>query len=578
MKAGFILLALAVVVPPVFSSNDQNRYACEDDLIEIMFQQAAVIRLIDGEPTDLSGLGSTEGLSALLALTDDHSWERISDVSAERLDELEATGEERSGEDLYNLNNIVRLRFEGKMDIWELCEQLEALEGIMLAIPVPLPQPLPQPPDYQGMQGYLKSASFTPAGIDAIYAWTQGGGNGSTVTVCDLEYSWNYSHADLTKAPGSQINSYVSDPFSNNNHGTAVLGEMVSDYNGWGTTGICWGSGLATCGTFYGPSPSWNVAGALTVAIANLSAGDVILLEQQWEYVPGSQDYVPIEWWGSYSPGAQTYNGVYSAIQTAVANGIHVVEAGGNAVNGGGVNMDNISWFGDCGSMIVGAGGAYSGDRKRLYYSNYGTRFNCHGWGENVVTTGYGTLYSAMGANYYYASGFSGTSSASPMVAGAAACCVGYWIANGNPAAALTPSLLRSVLTSTGTPQIQPPSGNIGPRPNLTGAFAYLYSVGINEGEAAESGAAASLTASPNPSTGAITLTLSNPGEISGDALRIFDITGRIAGTVDIPTGARDWAVIVWDPTHSGSASSGTYFASGMTESGPITCRFVLVD
>jgi len=114
-------------------------------------------------------------------------------------------------------------------------------------------------------------------------------------------------------------------------------------------------------------------------------------------------------------------------------------------------------------------------------------------------------------------------------------------------------------------------------RPNLTGAFAYLYSVGIDQSMAAESGASASLTASPNPSTGAITLTLSNPGEISGDALRIFDITGRSVGTVDIPAGVNDWAVVMWDPARTGGPASGTYFASGITENGPITCRFVLV-
>ena len=34
------------------------------------------------------------------------------------------------------------------------------------------------------------------------YAWTQPGGTAPDVTVCDLEYSWNYIHNDVTKAPG----------------------------------------------------------------------------------------------------------------------------------------------------------------------------------------------------------------------------------------------------------------------------------------------------------------------------------------------------------------------------------------
>ena len=577
MKAGVCLLALAVLVPPVFSSDPLNTYPCELGLIEVMFQHEAKMRLVHGEPVDLSDTEATVGLPEVLSLTDCHSWERISEVTEERLDELEETGEIRTGQDLYNLNNIFRLRFTGDIDPWELSRQLEALPGVMLARPVPLPQPPPQPPDYQGMQGYLNPASSTPTGIDALYAWTQGGGNGSTVTVCDLEYSWNYNHADVTKAAGSQINSNVSDPFSDNNHGTAVIGEMVSDNNGWGTTGICHGAGLATCGTFYGqPSPGWNVPGAMAVAISALSAGDVILLEQQWDYT-GSGGYVPIEWWLNYSPNPQTYNGVYAAIQTAVANGIHVVQAGGN----GSYNTDLLSWFGNSGAMIIGAGGAFiSNDLKRLSFSSYGTRFDLQGWGENVVTTGYGTLFNGMGVNYYYASGFSGTSSASPIVAGATACCVGYWVANGNPAGTLTPSLLRWTLVNTGTPQVTPPSGNIGPRPNLLTAFAYLYSVGIAAGEAADLGVPSSITASPNPTMGAITLTISNPGAIDEGVIRIFDITGRVVGSVNVPPDSGDdWAMMTWNPADSGATlGSGTYFAMGITENGPISCSFVLFD
>ena len=102
------------------------------------------------------------------------------------------------------------------------------------------------------------------------------------------------------------MNSWT-DPGWGNDHGTAVIGELVADNNGWGTTGICYGANLKTCGTYYPASaPSWNVAGAISIAIANLNAGDIILLEQQWDYT-GSGGYVPIEWWNSVN-SPQTNN------------------------------------------------------------------------------------------------------------------------------------------------------------------------------------------------------------------------------------------------------------------------------
>ncbi|MCK4806821.1 MAG: S8 family serine peptidase [Candidatus Aegiribacteria sp.] len=563
-----------------FAGNAEGNYACEDDLIEVMFVQDATVRLRFGALVDLSENGALDGIKEVLELTTSYQWERISTVSEEEIDEMESRGEQLTGRDIYNLNNIYVLRFQGDIDVWELAEILQELDGIISAMPVPLPQPPPQPPDFQGMQGYLKAASFTPTGIDAIYAWTQTGGDGTGVTVCDLEYSWNYNHNDLTKALGSQINTYVQDPFSNNNHGTAVLGEMVSDLNGWGTTGICYGAGLKTCGTYYGnPTPWWNVSGAIIVAISHLSAGDVILLEQQWEYVSGSYDYVPIEWWGAYSPNAQGYNVVYAAIQNAVANGIHVVEAGGNAVNGGGVNMDLMAWFGDSGAMIVGAGGAYtSGDLKRLYYSNHGSRFTSHGWGEDVVTTGYGTLYSSMGVNYYYTATFGGTSSASPMVAGAAACCVGYWVANGNPVNTLTPMMLRTTLANTGTLQIFPPSGSIGTRPNLMSAFAYLYSVGI--GTAEESSGSVAMSVFPNPASEYLTIELFRSSDmISLHDLVIYDITGRQVaslGISDIMAGES----VFWDCRDMSGIKvpGGLYTAAGVYDSGSVTVPFIILN
>src|SRR6185295_8276709 len=94
------------------------------------------------------------------------------------------------------------------------------------------------------------------------------------------------------------------------------------------------------------------------------------------------------------------------------------------------------------------------------------------GWGESVYSTGYGNVYSAEGPNLYYVSGFSGTSSASPIVAGACALVQSIY-KTANPGQVLTPSRLRKNLRATGSPQLNgatPASQNIGPRPNATAA------------------------------------------------------------------------------------------------------------
>ncbi len=482
----FAAVSLLLLPSGEVASASNQTYACEEDLIEVMFAQDSKVRMRGDKLMDLS-TDALAGVDAVLAKSALVEWQRNCDVPEERLDQIHSRGEISTGKALYNLNNIYRLRIGKDGDVWSLSRELEALSGIIYARPVPKPVPSPWPPPvYESQQGYLDSAAATPTGIDAEYAWKQPGGNGAGVTVCDLEYGWK-NHTDISKLSGSQINTNTffwpanADTF----HGTAVVGEMISDSNWYGTSGICYGSDLKTCATYYG-SPDWNVAGAVGMAIAALSQGDVMLIEQQWDYSdPNTScpDLIPIEWWGSVYPDTQQYNPVYAAIENAVANGIHVVECGGN---GGapttmvGYDTDNLTWYGNSGAIIVGAGGVYTGgtypegDLEKLNFSSYGSRFDLQGWGENVVTTGYGNLYSTDGVDYYYTNSFAGTSSAASVVAGAVACCVGFAKTQGWSTSALTPTFIRDVLVKTGTPQVNPGTGHIGPRPDLKAAFAHL--------------------------------------------------------------------------------------------------------
>src|SRR5205085_8506118 len=106
--------------------------------------------------------------------------------------------------------------------------------------------------------------------------------------------------------------------------------------------------------------------------------------------------------------------------------GVLVIEAAGN----GAENLDHRAYHGklsrsgrDSGAIMVGAGApARSGfvDRARLDFSNYGSRVDVQGWGRKVATLDYGDLQRCSGDDRHYTGEFSGTSSASPIVAGAA--------------------------------------------------------------------------------------------------------------------------------------------------------------
>jgi len=457
-----------------------DSYPAELDHVEILFADDTHIRLRDGVVTDLDAPPGDPGLvqlidDALMMLElDFREWSRLEpSVPEATLDIWELEGELASGEDVYNLNNVFRLRFGSPLSTaWDVGLVLEELPFVIAARPVPLPPELPAP-DLQSSQGYLQPSTSTPAGIDALHAWSRAGGDGTGITICDLEYSWNTAHVDLSQLASAQINSNVVDPFNDTRHGTAVAGVLAADANGSGVTGIAFGAQLLTCGTNYGLPASWNPGGAMIVALNSLSADDIILIEQQWSYTGNTLNYVPVEWYTSTQPYAQTFNSVYAAIQNAVTNGVHVVEAGGN----GGVDTGTLAWLGDSGAIVVGAGGAYTGgthpngDRQRLGFSSYGPRFDLQGWGEDVATCAYGDLHNG-GTNDDYTAVFDGTSAASPVVAGAMACVLGWY--RSNVGGTLSPALLRQTLINTGTPQVIPPAGHIGPRPDVKAAISSL--------------------------------------------------------------------------------------------------------
>lgn len=401
------------------------------------------------------------------------------------LEAEQADGESASGEELADLNLYFRVTVpESRSEA--VLRALLASDVVETAYATPIPESAfptfdvpPTTPNLTSGQGYLLAA---PQGIDAVFAWAVPGGNGFGVRIIDVEGGFNLAHEDLPLAfPTYGVScEWATDPIrSTVQHGTAVLGELAAGNNGYGVTGIAHGAGIGVSSTFDGTCISWNPPLAINRAAQALGAGDVLLIEQHyfWFAPPGVTcpcnceqfGYVPVEFFAAE----------YDAIRAATARGVVVVEAAGN----GSMNLDDPFYnnafqrsFRDSGAILVGAG--IPGSRTPECFSNSGSRVDLQGWGSGVTTTGYGVGACGIApggsdANQFYTSCFGGTSSASPIVAGAVA------DINGNRKARFLPPLnstqMRSLLASTGSPQGATPPGqpvrNIGPQPNLRAAI-----------------------------------------------------------------------------------------------------------
>lgn len=357
-----------------------------------------------------------------------------------------------------------------------LVEPIQERIGINEMQPAPQEAPVTTP-DFTGRQDYLGPA---PTGIDALYAWTLPGGGGAGVRIIDCEWSWNFTHEDLLQNQGGVV---VGAGAGDDNHGTAVQGEIAGDRNAFGVTGI------APDAFFSAAAFSLPTAQVIRSAADRLGEGDIILLEIHragprfnFQGRADQRGYIAIEWWPDD----------FDAIRYAINKGVIVVEAAGN----GAENLDDpiysarpaffpTTWTNpfnrsnrDSGAIVVGAGAPPPGthgrniwgpDRSRLDFSNYGALIDAQGWGREVTSSGYGDLQGGSNKNQFYTDTFSGTSSASPIIVGTLACTQGVLKAHGR--IPLSPARTRDVLRNTGSPQQdapgRPATQRIGTRPNL---------------------------------------------------------------------------------------------------------------
>jgi hypothetical protein len=523
--------------------------------LHVKFVEGSNVLLAGGRFVDDSGL-DVAGVNAELARV--QVLEARATFSHDRatLRAWKAAGESRSGVTGPDLSLWFDVRVAGgPAELARVLNALNASSAVEIAHPAPVCEvaaiepaiaaPAPPPgggirtPDFSGNQGYLYA---TPTGLNAPAAWAIAGGKGAGLDFIDVELCWTEDHEDFPFADNFYVGGAAQDP-GYETHGTAVLGEVIGQHNGFGIQGF---SPDVRYGVVAVTVSEWpNVPHYFQEAIDHLDYGDVWLIELQM-YPPG-KSATPMEW----------LQVNYDVIWTGCwSRGVVCMEAGAN----GSQNLDDASWGGvfdrdvrDSGAIMIGAGTPTG--RVAESFTNYGSRMDAHAWGSQIVTTGYGDLYNGGTLQTRYTAGFSGTSGASPMVTGSGLCLQG--IALANLSYVLDPITLRGIITDTGIANLG--TRYIGPRPDLGAASAAVLQLA----DAPEGAGAIAwrVQSAPNPFQSRAEIRFDAP-QAGRALLTIYDASGRkIRTLLDGAVGAGPQR-LQWDGTDESGRDlgSGVYF------------------
>ncbi|RFT09876.1 peptidase [Providencia rettgeri] len=249
-------------------------------------------------------------------------------------------------------------------------------------------------PNFTYLQKYLDA----PMGMNVRNAWEKNI-DGSQAVVRHLDFGVYKNHEDLKN---SNLIVVSSRPETQDcNHGTASTGCIIATKNAFGVTGIA-----HNCQFYFYDTDD------LDQLTNDAQPGDIVSLDIQFSF---GEKLLPAtavrNWW--------------ERIKIMVDKGATVILAAGN----GGLDLSEpgvMTDFGDNGSMLVGACNNQTG--SRAYFSNYNQKSSLiNSWGDwSVTTTGYGSLQKYPGNERNYTKDYSGTSSATPLCAGALALLQGY--------------------------------------------------------------------------------------------------------------------------------------------------------
>lgn len=447
------------------------------DNLVVKFREATRIRLkgqvLTAEAADKTVAAELAAANGLLASTPGLRAEKVFGESEEQLERDKQLAETRSGREASDLNLFVRLLCPGAKpaEAEQLLDRLNALGIVEVAYAQPVGYPAQMDIAPPTMNFVAEQTYLGPAGIDASFARTRAGGRGEFVSLIDIETGWHLDHEDLPQG-APQVFHQSGLNIGDHNHGTSVLGMLVAAENNYGHTGIVPRAGVGVASPV---RPFYDVPGAINEALANLQGGGVILIEQHY---PGPRTDIFDLWFNGNQFGmlpVESAPADFEAISRAASRGVIVVEAAGN----GAQNLDDPLYGSTfdptarhSGAIMVGAA---SPGGFPMPFTNFGRRVDLHAWGISVATLGGGDRFAPPGGDprQRYTSVFSGTSSASAMVAGAVCALISVRRAAGLPD--FPRNLLVRLLQDTGTPQVAD-GRNIGQRPDLQAAILAMES------------------------------------------------------------------------------------------------------
>lgn len=345
-------------------------------------------------------------------------------------------------------------------------------------------------PQQRYLADYLQLPPPTPPPLRVRHFWDIPGGTGAGVRVLDIEYGWDLAHEDLPSSiqrvgpPSDFPNGFdAAQQRAETHHGTASLGIIAGQHNGFGVDGIAPDATILVAASWTSDAVSYaqNVANAIDRATSSLSAGDVMLLEVQmpgprWDGTANQSGLLPAEW----------DDLVFNAIQSATDEGIVVVEAAGN----GSQDLDDAVYQGkfdrsqrDSAALIVTNVEVFTqpGD---IQTTNSGSRVDLYFWnsprfGVGYTTTGYGDVQDSSDDLSDYTETFNASSACSAAIAGCVASFQG--IAKRLFGGPLTVVEIEDVLRRTGNATDHDAS-SVGVRPRFDIALRDLLSsrTGIN--------------------------------------------------------------------------------------------------
>lgn len=297
-------------------------------------------------------------------------------------------------------------------------------------------------PDFVPLQTYLQPTSGNIKGMNVLSAWHKNE-TGRAATVRHLDFGVYRNHEDLE----GNITVVNSRPETQDcNHGTASTGCIAARADTSGVTGIA-----HDCDFYFYDT------GDLPKIVSDAMPGDIVSLDIQ---LRRDGKLLPVldnrAWW--------------DMINALTKSGVVVIMAAGNGGLDIGNASGNMNQYGDSGATVVGA--CYHSSGRKIYFSNFNHSTSLiNSWGDwSVVTTGYGSLQRKEGNNRNYSNNYSGTSSATPLCAGACALIQSYAISNFG--ICLDSYEMRKLIYETGSSEGE--QDKIGKRPDVAAALAYL--------------------------------------------------------------------------------------------------------